>query len=79
MTSWLTRTPLEESDLFGHERGDFTSVMSESLRSRRDRLPAIVKQQDAPRLVFSEGIVGFGGIRTSPTSSSICSTPTSAR
>ncbi len=39
---------------------DFTSVMSESLRSRRDRLHALVKQQDDPRLVFSEGIVGSG-------------------
>ena len=38
----------------------FTSVMSESLTVRRDRLAAVVKQYDYPRLVFSEGIVGSG-------------------
>ncbi len=38
----------------------FTSVMSESLTVRRDRLAEIVKVHDDPRLIFSEGIVGSG-------------------
>ena len=38
----------------------FTPVMSESLTVRRDRLAALVKGHDDPRLIFSEGIVGSG-------------------
>ena len=39
---------------------NFTSVMSESLKVRRDRLTAIVQQHDDPRWVFSEGVIGSG-------------------